>query len=292
MGLALTVRFILNHPMNRPNRIGALGRFVRWQVSSRLMSGLIAFPFVEDTQLVAKRGMTGATGNWYCGLHEVEDMGFLLHLLRPGEFFLDVGANVGSYTVIAAGAVGARAMAVEPVPSTFAHLSRNIVLNGLSSLASMKCLGLSDHAGTVRFTRDLDTVNHVLADNEQLPSIEVPITTLDELIGEEVPILIKIDVEGHELSVLKGAERTLNASALLAVVMEINGSGARYGISDATLVDQMKSHGFKPYAYDPFERRLLDASLAGGNTIFVRDSKQVEERVRSARRYRLINGSI
>ena len=292
MGLAPTVRFIWSHPLNRPNRIGALARFVRWQVSSRLMSGFIALPFVEDTQLFAKRGMTGATGNWYCGLHEVEDMGFVLHLLRPGEFFLDVGANVGSYTVIAAGAVGARVMAVEPIPSTFAYLSQNIALNDLSSLASTKCMGLSDHAGAVRFTCELDTVNHVLADDEQLPSIEVPITTLDTLIGEEIPIMIKIDVEGHELSVLKGAERTLNAARLLAVVMEINGSGARYGVSDETLVDRMRSHGFEPYAYDPFDRRLIDSSLAGGNTIFVRDRKQVEERVRSARRYRLINGSI
>ena len=292
MGLVSTLRFILNHPLNKPNRLAALTRFVRWQVSSRLMTGLISFPFVEDTQLFGKRGMTGATGNWYCGLHEVQDMGFVLHLLRPGDFFLDVGANVGSYTVIGAGAVGARVMAVEPIPSTFAHLSRNIILNGLSGLVSMKCLGLSDRAGTIRFTRDLDTVNHVLAENEQTPSIDVPITTLDELIGVEIPVMIKIDVEGHELSVLRGAERTLNASKLSAVVLEVNGSGKRYGIADETLIDHMRAHGFSPYSYDPFERRLVDPSLASGNTIFVRNHHSVEQRVKSARRYRLINGAI
>ena len=292
MGLASTVRFIWNHPLNRSNRIGALTRYVRWQVSSRLMPGLIAFPFVEDTQLFAKRGMTGATGNWYCGLHEMHDMGFVLHLLRPDELFLDIGANVGSYTVIAAGAVGARAVAVEPVPSTFAHLGHNIVLNGLAGRVSMKCLGLSDRTGSVQFTSGLDTVNHILAEGEEGACIEVAVTTLDELVGDDVPVAIKIDVEGHELPVLLGAKRTLSAPALLAVVMEINGSGARYGVSDQALLDQMQVHGFKPYAYDPFERRLIDASFAKDNTIFIRDQKVVGERVKLARRYRLINGEI
>ncbi len=256
------------------------------------MPGLIAFPFVETTQLFAKRGMTGATGNWYCGLHEVHDMGFILHLLRPGELFVDIGSNIGSYSVIAAGAVGARVIAAEPVPTTFEHLSLNVFLNGLDDRVSMKCIGLSDRVGSVRFTSDLDTVNHVLADGEAGASIEVPVTTLDELAEEEVPLAIKIDVEGHEFSVLRGAERTLSAPELLAVVMEINGSGARYGVSDMCLIDHMQAYGFKPYAYDSFERQLIDASLAKDNTIFIRNRDMVEERVKAARRYRLINGEI
>lgn len=47
--------------------------------------------------------MTGATGNWYCGLQEYEDMSFVLHALRPGDLFVDVGANIGSYSILAAG---------------------------------------------------------------------------------------------------------------------------------------------------------------------------------------------
>jgi hypothetical protein len=53
----------------------------------------------------ATSGMTGATGNLYVGLHEFEEMAFLLHFLRPGDLFADVGANVGSYTILAAVAV-------------------------------------------------------------------------------------------------------------------------------------------------------------------------------------------
>ena len=219
-------------------------------------------------------------------------MGFVLHLLRPGEFFLDVGANVGSFTVIAAGAVGARVMAVEPIPSTFAHLSRNIVLNGLTGLVRTCQCGMSDSSGTLRFMKDLDCVNHILAQGEDLPAIEVPVRTMDDLVGSDVPVLIKIDVEGHERSVLLGASGTLADPRLLAVVMETNGSGARYGISDAELVSIMQGHGFSAYGYEPFDRQLIAVSKVDGNTVFVRERATVEARLRNSKRYRLINGTI
>ena len=130
--------------------------------------------------------MTGATGNWYCGLHEVRDMAFVLHLLRPGEQFLDVGANVGSYTVLAAGAVGAHVTSVEPVPLTFAHLQRNVVLNGLSGNVNAWQGGLSDSAGTLRFTSEQDTVNHVLCRWRVRSAVEVAVRTVDDLVGESI----------------------------------------------------------------------------------------------------------
>ncbi len=292
MALRQLIAFVWNHPLNAGNRLGALGRVIRWQLASRLMAGPIVLPFVDGTSLFATRGMTGATGNWYCGLHEVRDMAFVLHFLRPEDHFLDVGANVGSYTVLAGGAAGARVTAVEPIPETFAHLERNIALNDLSGRVRACPCGLSDASGTLRFTKDLDTVNHILAPWEDLPSIEVPVRTLDDLVGSDVPVLLKIDVEGHERSVLQGAVGTLADARLLAVVMETNGSGARYGISDAELVALMAHSGFSAYGYDPFNRQLIDASRTDGNTVFVRDPAAIATRVRASKRYRLVNGTI
>ena len=294
MGLRQLVTFVWNHPLNTGNRMAALGRVIRWQLASRLMEGPIALPFVEGTSIFASRGKTGATGNWYCGLHEVRDMAFVLHLLRPGDHFLDVGANVGSYTVLAGGAAGARVTSVEPIPETFAHLAHNVALNDLADRVNTYMCGLSDTSGTLRFTKDLDCVNHVLALGEDLSAIEVPVRTLDELVGSDVPMLIKIDVEGHERAVLMGASCTLAAPTLLAVVMETNGSGARYGVNDAELVNLMQENGFSAYGYDPFARQLMDASRiqTDGNTVFVRDRATVEARLRGSKHYRLINGTI
>ena len=292
MALSELLSFVWNHPLNSTDRIAALGRVARWQMASRLLAGPIALPFVEGTSLFASRGMTGATGNWYCGLDEVRDMAFVLHMLRLGEPFLDVGANVGSYTVLAAGAVGAQVTSVEPIPRTFKHLQQNVVLNGLAGTVIAWRGGLSDSSGTLRFTTDLGAVNHVLGEGEREPAVEVAVRTLDDLVGVTVPTLIKIDVEGYERPVLMGAARTLADSRLLAVVMETNGSGARYGVADDELTTFMAHHGFAPYTYDPFERRLVVPVSRGSNTIFIRDTEAVAGRLRTARRYRLVNGEI
>lgn len=287
------LKFVWNHPLNRNGKCTALLRVLRWQIASRLVPGLIALPFVEDAFLFARRGMTGATGNWYCGLHEVQEMAYLLHLLRPEDHFVDIGANIGSYTVLA-GAVGsAQVTTIEPIPSTFRHLAANVALNGLSGRVMCHNLGLSSVNGTLRFTAHLDTVNHVVADGEEGPAIEVPVVRLDDLLADATtPVLIKLDVEGHELAVLQGAERVLGDARLLAVIMETNGSGAHYGVEDEALFQVMARHGFRPFGYDPFGRRLLPADKGGGNTIFIRNQSAVEARLHTARQYRLVNGLI
>lgn len=106
--LISTLRYILRHPLNAGAQWKALTRYLRWQLGSRLLPGAALVPFVNDTVLVVSPGMTGATQHIYTGLHEFEDCGFLLHLLRAGDLIVDIGANVGVYTVLAAGAIAVR----------------------------------------------------------------------------------------------------------------------------------------------------------------------------------------
>ncbi len=183
--------------------------------------------------------------------------------------------------------------AIQPIPATFRHLAANVALNGLSEQVHCHNLGLSSVQGTLRFSAGLDTMNHVLTEHEAVPAIEVPVTCLDDLLaGAVTPVLIKLDVEGHELAVLQGAARVLSDAGLWAVIMETNGSGARYGIGDEQLFALMAGQGFEPFGYDPFARRLLPAGQGAGNTVFIRNRAAVEERLQTARRYRLVNGVI
>jgi len=292
MSVFRLVSFVWRHPLNAGARLRALGRIVRWQVASRLLAGPIALPFVEDTRLFASRGMTGATGNWYCGLHESAGMGFALHFLRSDDLFLDVGANIGSYSVLVAGGIGAKVISIEPIPETFANLQTNVTLNALVDRVELHCLGFSNRRAELRFTADQDTINHVIAQGEPGKGIPVPVVSMDELLAGRVPAVIKIDVEGHEHAVLEGAHHTLSDPGVAAVVMEINGSGARYGVDDRELLTKMHAYGFKPYSYDPISRHLRDWISSRGDAIFIRDADAVGSRVVHAKRYRLVNGTI
>lgn len=76
------------------------------------------------------------------------------------------------------------------------------------------------------------------------------------------PIPIKLDVEGHELAVLQGAEQVLADPRLWAVILETNGSGKRYVVDDMVLFEVMARCSFQPIAYDTFNRRLFSGKLS------------------------------
>ncbi|WP_029002490.1 FkbM family methyltransferase [Azorhizobium doebereinerae] len=288
--LSRTLSHILKHPFNRGREGEALLRYLRWQFASRLATGPILVDFVAPMKLCVTPGMTGATLNIYTGLAEFDDMAFVLHALRPGDAFLDVGANVGAYSLLAA-AAGARVIAVEPAPAACRWLALNVRVNDLGARVEIVPAALGRAAGSVRFTAGQDTLNHVAEAGETADAVTVPVERLDDVAarGGDVPRIIKIDVEGYETEVLAGADRTLASPDLLAVILELNGSGARYGFDDAALGARMSGLGFRPCRYDAAARVLspLDQPNAAQNTLFVRDRAEVERRLARAPRFRV-----
>lgn len=285
--LAIT-KFIWRHPIARRDRAAAFGRFVRWQIGSRILRQAIVVPFIDDTRLVLTKGMTGATGCYYVGLMEFADMSFALHVLNESDLFVDVGANVGAYTVLATGVRGARSIAVEPLPQTARELEDNIAINGLESHVSVFNGGLGSHEGELFLTNAQGTTNHIVVGDEPGETVAVPIKTLDQLLAGEVPFLLKIDVEGYEMEVLAGAEQTLASEHLQAIIIELNGSGERYGVSNDALHDYTISKGFKAYHYNPFSRSLA-ATHANftGNTIYIRDVVLIQKRLLASPPFRV-----
>lgn len=278
---------LVKSPLSFTNKLKAIFRFIKWQISQSINQFPIIYPFTENSKLLIKKSMTGATGNLYYGLDEFYDMGFLLHLLREKDIFVDVGANIGSYTILASAEIGAKSISVEPVPSTFGFLTDNISLNNIGDLVEMHNIALADRDGLIRFTENQDTVNHVATDNDE-DVIEVQVDTLDNIIKVTNPCLIKIDVEGYESEVLKGASETLKNPFLKALIVELNGSGKRYGHDDKNVHKKLIDNGFRPYRYNPLSRSLSPAGTFGNlNTIYIRDIDFVSKRVSEARKIKV-----
>ena len=278
-----TLKFIYNHPFNRHNKLGGVVRFLKWQINCRLNPYPVVYPYTENAKLMVWKGLTGATGNVYCGLMEFADMAFLLHFLRKDDYFIDIGSNVGAYTMLASAEIGAKTVAIEPIPSTFESLLQNIGINQIHDLVSALNVGVGATKGSIRFTQSLDTVNHVATDEEQ-DTIEVEVVTLDSVVAGKMPSLIKIDVEGFETDVIRGAESTLQADSLKAIIIELNGLGERYNYDEGLVHQKLLSLGFEPYDYTPNGRRLTPLETYGShNTIYLRDLPFVRERIESSR---------
>ena len=221
--------------------------------------------------MVVRNGMTGFTGNIYCGLHEFADMSLVLHALRPEDRFVDVGANVGSYTILASGVCGASTLAFEPDPETAFFLRRNIEINGLSGKASVYEMALGGETGEVDFTVGQDTTNQVAAAGGPRTR-RVRIGRLDDVAPAPGASVLKIDVEGYEEQVLAGAEATLANEALLAILTEGQGPA---------IVDQLARFGFERAFYDPRSRALVHEPVFDrvGNGLFIRDREALQTRL-------------
>lgn len=286
-----TGRFIAAHPLTRERKLAAFARFARWQVESRLHAEVVV-PWIAGTRLAVRRGMHGVTGNIYCGLHEFNEMAFVLHLLRAGDLFADIGANVGSYTVLAAGVRGARVVAVEPGSAARVALARNVALNRLGDRVSVQSVALGASVGRLAFSTGQDTTNHVLNDSEERHQ-QVRQTTADTLFIDETPLAMKLDVEGYEAAVLAGARVTLADPRLKALIIELNGSGARYGFDDLQTHRSLLQCGFAPCSYDPISRVLAaQEGISGQNTIYIRDSDRVRRRLATAPSFKVLNREI
>lgn len=174
--------------------------------------------------------------------HEV-----ITRLLRPGSTYIDIGANIGTTTIPAARVVGpgGRVVSVEAHPTVAAYLKENIALNGLGNVMLHGC-AVDSSGGTVRFA-DLraDDTNRIVADGS---GIEVPSRTLDDIASEcDYVELLKIDVEGAELRVLRGGQETLRRAR--AVYVEVADAFLRaFGSSAAELIGLLRQSGFHLYA--------------------------------------------
>lgn len=274
--------FLAEHPLTRDRQLAAWYRFVRWQVQSRTKQEVIV-PWVGDLRLVAQRGMTGATGNIYAGLHEFPDMTLVCHLLRANDVFVDAGANIGSYSLLAAGISGARVIAFEPDPDTASRFWRNIVVNGLEATVTLHEVALGEHEGVVSFTVGMDSLNHV-AENEDASTRQVRQTSLDAAVASSCPLMMKVDVEGFEDHVVRGAKAVLANSTLKAITLET---------VNEEVAAVLAEHGFEHRYYDPFSRRLSrKPSYPSFNSLFVRDAGFVEHRLSSAQPLKVLGRSI
>jgi FkbM family methyltransferase len=99
--------------------------------------------------------LANASSNYYYGLHKYADIVFVLHFLKPGDLVVDVGAFVGSYSLQAAAECRATVIAIEPAPSTFQWLVKNIKTNTLGSKCKLINCAVGNSSAKLPFTSQL-----------------------------------------------------------------------------------------------------------------------------------------
>lgn len=193
------------------------------------------------------------------GLYEPDTTALLLSLLRPGDVYVDIGAHIGYTTTLASRLVGpsGHVIAFEPNVPNFRRLAAHVALNGCRNVELREqAVGDHPHADVLFLNADWDlchsmrpVAHHPLNEKTRAnPTTQpVDVTTLDlALGGRPAPKLIKMDVEGFEPFVLRGAVETLANGRVPYLIAEFNAWGLEQaGSSGPQLRDQLFALGYR-----------------------------------------------
>jgi len=191
------------------------------------------------------------------GVFEKYETELFKKMAQDGKVVVDIGANIGYYTLIAAKLVGSKGTvyAFEPEPSNYKLLYKNIQANGYTNIIAVQ-KAVSKTNGKTKFYVDAATTDvssfakdNVLKHSKNLDCLEVETITLDDFfertVGDDRIDLMKIDVEGAEELVVDGAERVLRNNSL-KILMEFMPDQLRnVGTDPLQLLYKLQNYGFE-----------------------------------------------
>jgi len=240
----------------------AVLRAVRFQAQARLLRRRVMARLGERSRLWVDLHRTAASLVLYANPPDLPEMLAWRRSLRDGGLFIDVGANVGTYTIWAA-ELGAEVIALEPAADTFGLLKENIALNGYQVTAVRAAAG--DHCGTARFTSGLDAGNSLSSDGP----VVTELVTIDALIGDRRVTGMKVDVEGFEIDVLRGCARALAERRIGLIQLEWNEmSTVSLGADRSPVAELLADYGYRLYRPDMTGRLVPIANPGFGADVF------------------------
>lgn len=256
--------WLLSHPEFRRHPVRVSSGVLAWEVH-KLLSRNMSLE-LDGLKLTARPVDGNGRLICYFGTKFDTIFDFLKIFLQEGMVFVDVGANIGSHTINAARLVGGAGsvFAFEADPDTYRLLSENIESNGLRNIVlGQTCV--SDHVGALSFYKHPDSAKSSIVDRGEKLSVTLPSDKLDNLIPANTKIdVLKVDVEGAELSVLRGARAIFQDQRRPSVVIiEV------FDVRDNTdksegIRDVLEGYGYKFYLFDgrsltPFSGSALNA---------------------------------
>lgn len=230
---------------------GSYFRLMIWTVRE-LFCKELEFSLADGTKVATMRNNFVGLFSYISGNYEPHLVDFLKKSLRPDGVFVDVGANVGVYSLSAARVLSERGqiISIEAHPYTFDFLKRNMSnVQGCNVVLVNAAAG--NTSGTASFNYDGGNSGSSHVSNSSESSVTVPVKTLDQILDESCVHKVsymKIDVEGFEPLVLEGAEATLKRNPCMIIQMEIDARHLRrYGFAPSVLVHLLSKYDFKPH---------------------------------------------
>jgi len=217
------------------------------------------------------------------GVHEKGATKILREILEEGMHVVDIGANIGYYTLIEAQNVGktGKIYAIEPEPNNFGFLNRNVQANNFRDVIEIYQIAIADKDGEAKFYISNKSNLHSLLPNPENRYIAVKTLTLDNFLKDKHPVdFIRMDTEGFEYNIIKGATNTLKREKNIKLFIEFHPPELEaQGLPLKALIEKLNDFGFEPIVVvkersnkivrDISMEELYDYVIRGGYHVFL-----------------------
>ncbi len=260
------LKTVWRHPGNSGGSARAIARLLWAELRARVTGKPVLVGVGADSRIWAYLHQGGSWRAVRSPLPDYEEMSFWRTILRPDDWFMDVGAHVGLYSLIAL-ECGAKVICVEPQAEMMAQLEANLRLN--DAVGELHTVALADAPGELQLAGHPDPARRSLVDSgSPYDGFTVEVRTLDRILGERSLRGLKIDVEGWERLVLEGGARALEARRIDAIQLEWNDcSETTLGEGRDTVARLLISHGYRLFRPVGGEPQELD-TFADGTDVF------------------------
>ncbi len=244
---------ILSHPLNKNDKWNTVLRVLWWKMNQLLFRLPAVVELVPGRKIICYPDSSSGGLIIYKRLFDYEEMMFLQKHLNSTSTFIDVGVNIGDYSLIASSIIRKNTIhSFEPFKSVLKRFQENIQLNSIRNIKTHEMV-VSNTDGYEYFDSEPESeVNHIAYVNSA-KSIKIQSITLDTFAKNnnisQIDIL-KIDVEGAEMKVLLGAKKLLAKGKIKIILLELNRNNQSFGSTNKEIASYLKKHKYSLFTLD------------------------------------------
>ena len=281
-----SIKYLYKHPYNKRRPIFAFLRWIFWNLIKIFKLKQLKVNVWRNRYLLINYSSFQSMWIMYNWIVDWEEFHLIEHYLEKSDTVFDIGTNMGFYTVWMSRFIGpkGRIHCFEPDLQNFSRLKANIALNQLESITTTNQCAVSDINGWLNFTVGRDGENHIC--NIGVDSgVEVKSISLDKYalsLGIERITYMKIDVEGFELQVFKGAIELIENRKIDIIQLEINEQLNNAGTKVNDLLYFLENYGYNLYSYESVTMSLnpIHYTRERENYFAIADIQKVSSRLR------------